>query len=274
MSAARDFGLGLEWPRGGPLSSAILYVAIVAIWACVLIPRWLRRDPARPSSGIAPETAPGHVAEGDAAPDAAGFDERDERPTRTDRRPEPAVPVARGQGTAEGPPEADDARSPLAPEESRQRMLTARRRLLITLLALEITACAFVLLSMAAVWVAIPPSVMLFGYLMLLREAARADAEHARREEEAAYAHARARARARTRAQAAQRAATPPSTVAPPVPPAAPRSDEYQDLGHGRDFAPGLAGKYTTSNAEVIDAAEEDDEGYDQYQHRLRAVGD
>src|SRR5450759_1234616 len=28
--------------RGGPLSSAILYLAIVAIWAGVLVPRWLR----------------------------------------------------------------------------------------------------------------------------------------------------------------------------------------------------------------------------------------
>src|SRR5580698_5938563 len=31
-------------PEGGLLSSAILYVAIVVIWAGVLIPRWLRRD--------------------------------------------------------------------------------------------------------------------------------------------------------------------------------------------------------------------------------------
>jgi hypothetical protein len=29
--------------RGEPVSSAILYLAIVAIWACVLVPRWLRR---------------------------------------------------------------------------------------------------------------------------------------------------------------------------------------------------------------------------------------
>jgi len=29
--------------RGKPVSSAILYLAIVAIWACVLVPRWLRR---------------------------------------------------------------------------------------------------------------------------------------------------------------------------------------------------------------------------------------
>src|ERR1700720_4345695 len=32
-------------PAGGrPVSSAILYLAIIAIWACVLIPRWLKRD--------------------------------------------------------------------------------------------------------------------------------------------------------------------------------------------------------------------------------------
>ena len=36
--------VGPPAPRGGLLSSAILYVAIVVIWACVLIPRWLRRD--------------------------------------------------------------------------------------------------------------------------------------------------------------------------------------------------------------------------------------
>ena len=29
------------------MSSAILYLAIVAIWLCVLIPRWLKRDSAR-----------------------------------------------------------------------------------------------------------------------------------------------------------------------------------------------------------------------------------
>ena len=36
-------GLGRE-PGGEPLSSAILYLAIVAIWACVLVPRWLHRS--------------------------------------------------------------------------------------------------------------------------------------------------------------------------------------------------------------------------------------
>src|SRR6266699_6747404 len=41
---------GAATPRGGPLSSAILYLAIIAIWAGVLIPRWLRRDTSRTAS--------------------------------------------------------------------------------------------------------------------------------------------------------------------------------------------------------------------------------
>jgi hypothetical protein len=257
------------------LSSAILYVAIVAIWACVLIPRWLRRDSVRTSSGSVPDTVSGDVADGDTGRDTAEFDGRDESPARKDRPPETAVPVSRHEETADESPEAGqdppetDEPPPLTPEESRRRMLAARRRLLLMLLALEIAACALVLLRLAAMWVVIPPSVMLFGYLMLLREAARVDAEHARREEEAAYA------RARARAQSARRTA-PPRAVAPPAPPV-PRPDEYQDLGHGRDFAPGLAGKYTTSNAEIADVPEAEDEDYydDGYhQQRLRAVGD
>src|SRR6516165_7430265 len=34
--------------RGSALSSAILYLAIVAIWAVVLVPRWLRPRSAQP----------------------------------------------------------------------------------------------------------------------------------------------------------------------------------------------------------------------------------
>jgi hypothetical protein len=41
-------GLGRE-PWDKPLSSAILYLAIVAIWACVLVPRWLHRSHETPS---------------------------------------------------------------------------------------------------------------------------------------------------------------------------------------------------------------------------------
>jgi hypothetical protein len=49
-----------------------------------------------------------------------------------------------------------------------------------------------------------------------------------------------------------------------------------EDAEPGRDFAPGLAGKYTTSNAEVIPiSGRADEDFYDQYrENKLRAVGD
>jgi hypothetical protein len=144
-------------------------------------------------------------------------------------------------------------------------MLAARRRLLGMMLALEAAAIALAVLGLAALWVVIPPSVMLAGFLLLLREVAHADAERAEREREAA----RARERARARAGASQR---PAGTVAPPADPA----PGYEDTGPGRDFAPGLAGKYTTSNAELIAISERTDDDYhDEYTgNKLRAVGD
>ena len=56
------------------MSSAILYLAIVAIWACVLVPRWLRRSHE-------------HAAD---SPDVAGLDEASQQ--------EYAGPEAAGAG--------------------------------------------------------------------------------------------------------------------------------------------------------------------------------
>jgi hypothetical protein len=108
---------------------------------------------------------------------------------------------------------------------------------------------------------------MLAGYMLLLREAAHADTERAERDREraAAQAQAQARARAQEQARARERAASrAPAPV--PAPVAAPAA--YEEAGPGRDFAPGLAGKYTTSNADVTGTADQPDERY------LRAVGD
>ncbi len=236
------------------MSSAILYLAIVAIWACVLIPRWLKRDSAR---GAAAPVAPPVPAEPARADDDATED--------PDEAPQPALATARAAGT-------------LSAEESRRRMLGARRRLLLMLIGLEIAAIALAVLGLAAVWVVVPPSIMLVGYLLLLREAAQADAERAQYEAEAA-ARAAERTRPPAQARAAQaRRVTPGEGVpAAGVPEAAaalaakfaaaPVPADYEDSGPGRDFAPGLAGKYTTSNADA------DEEDY--YEPpRLRAVGD
>jgi hypothetical protein len=245
------------------MSSAILYLAIVAIWACVLIPRWLKRDSARGISAPVPATPP-VLAEPDAAAgdgmQAADMDDA----TVTDE--EPLQAPAR-------------AAEPLSAEESRRRMLAARRRLLLMLIGLEIAAITLAVLGLAAVWVVVPPSIMLFGYLLLLREAGQADAERAQYEADAA---ARAAEQARARAAQARRVTPAEGTSTEGIAAAAaalaakfaaaPVPADYDDYGPGRDFAPGLAGKYTTSNAEA-DATDEDyDDDYET--PRLRAVGD
>ena len=311
------------------MSSAILYVAIIAIWACVLIPRWLRRDSARGASGADSETVPdgtvagtdgmiagtdGIVAGTDGMADSgAGGRAADEsargasesgraadvgsgwlraRVEVAERRESPAPPLPAPRLPAPQPPApeppapeppaseepADEAPLEDAPPssptpETRHRMLAARRRLLGMLLVLEAAAIALAMLGLAALWVVVPPTVMLAGYLLVLREAAHADVERAAHDQEAARARARAQeqASARDRARAAQR---PPAAMAPagvPATPAAPAAPAagYEEAVPGRDFAPGLAGKYTTSNADAIDGS--DERGDERY---LRAVGD
>lgn len=294
------------------MSSAILYIAIVAIWACVLIPRWLRRDAAR-STGNAPDTpaVPGEAVrdgvvsgsdedfgdgevpavdvpagtvlasypETDYAETGYGEDDYPETDYGEDDYGED-VPTYQDAGTEvtarhwqwrrrAAPREVPEASTageapPPDPGASRRRMMAARRRLFGMLIGLEIAAIALAVLGLAALWVLIPPSVMLIGYLLLLREAAHADAERAQHEREAERAQARAQARDRERAAG--------RTVAPRT--AVPAG--YEDWTPGRDFAPGLAGKYTTSKAEVIDMYEQDDEDFrDEYPaKKLRAVGD
>jgi hypothetical protein len=125
-------------------------------------------------------------------------------------------------------------------------VLVARRRLLYMLLVLTIGSGALAFTKMAAWWVMVPPTIMLLGYMGLLREAAKADAE--RRE----LARTRAAAAAAA-AVAAARRETAPAPVPAPAPP-----------------APG---------AEVIDISASltsaGQEFFDQYADaKLRAVGD
>jgi hypothetical protein len=126
-------------------------------------------------------------------------------------------------------------------------VLAARRRLLGMLLALALGSATLAVTKMAAWWVIVPPFVMLTGYMGVLREASKADAER------------RQLARARV-AEAADAQAVPPAMSTAPAAPVAPPAPPVPD-------------------AEVINISasltEGGEEFYDQYTDaKLRAVGD
>ena len=207
------------------MSSAILYVAIVAIWAGVLIPRWLRRDSAaspRASEDLTRADAETSDSAEEAAEPAPPPRRRDDsagpaRPARPQERAAARVPArAEAPVPARDPvPARAEVRTPApapAPESAEvpdgepgqrehTKVLTARRRLLYMLLVLAIGSGALAVTKMAAWWVVVPPTVMLIGYTGMLREASKADAER--------------RELAGTRAAAAVAAA---KRAAPPVP--------------------------------------------------------
>ena len=241
------------------MSSAILYLAIVAIWAVVLVPRWLRPRSAAPKpvpvpaespdAGWREPAGPGHDAGAPLAvstdgPDAAGEPVGGEVMASSDAGDEAVADVAQ-----EGAPEAAGP----SPVDRRAEVLKARRRLLSTLITLTVIAVALVVTRIDAYWIVIPPTVLLGGYLALLRNFAHIDAERARRA-------ARAR-RAEARAETGQEPAAPlpaAPAAAEPEPGSAPAAPE--PLG----------------GAEIIDISGRiGDQVYDQYTDAAnRAVGD
>lgn len=222
------------------MSSAILYLAIVVIWAFMLVPRWLRHSHAAPADPHTSAEAGEHQAQAHADPD--------EDQPEPDTAPIPAVtgPPADTPESPSAPPGAYASTpppGPLAPALNRARVLQARRRLLTTLILLAVAAASCTALKLTSGWVCVPPAVMLGMYLLLLREAALADAENARWRAEQAHA---ARQRAQAQAQA---------------------RDEARQAWAARTPQPG---------AQVIDiSARLGDQLYDQYADAtMRAVGD
>jgi hypothetical protein len=250
------------------MSSAILYLAIIAIWAGVLIPRWLRRDSARGHQEQDVSNLPTDEAgtSDDFASAPVPADELDEcTGDVTATVPDGIAAPAEEPDAEVADEEATGTRSPSSPAESRRRVLAARRRLLWMMLALEAAADVLAASGLAAWWVIAPPTVMLAGYLLLLREAAQADAERDARDRDAAQVREEARnARGAARTMVAEHPPASPAAFA-----AAPVPEDYEDLDSGRDFTPG--GRFGVSG----DASAAEDDAYDQYtEERLRAVGD
>ncbi|MFC9977000.1 hypothetical protein ACFVH6_39480 [Spirillospora sp. NPDC127200] len=146
------------------MSSAVLYLAIVAVWAIVLVPMWLRRD--TETTGISrllhkrgPDEEP--TLEEDAPLDDEQEDPADE------------IPVTPHRAT-----------------RSRAAVIARRRRRTAGLVLLLLTAITVVVAGVAPWWITIPPALLLTGHLALLRvavgmDAARAAEEHARAREAA-----------------------------------------------------------------------------------------
>ena len=253
------------------MSSAILYVAIVAIWAGVLIPRWLRRDSsASAASSGGSASSGGPASSGGSGGERAGGDRTTaetepavtEEPAPRSRHRHDTAAAVRSEGRLEersavrpGEPAAGGAELPRdGPRDQEHKVLSARRRLLGMLLVLVTGSGALAFTRLAAWWVVVPPVIMLMGYTALLREAAKADAER--------------RELARTRAVAADAAASP--AAASPAASAAAAS--------ARAASP-AAPPAPAPDAEVIDLSASltpaDEEPYDQYADaKLRAVGD
>ena len=244
------------------MSTAILYLAIVAIWAGVLVPRLLRRSQQRSSSTVADETVTGPA---DLAGEDAGAGADSEvvavgappgeapayyaAPYETAVADSPAVPPGRddegveydfpdhvdteeisiprsflrrplwteqagwraaGSRSSDGGAGGAGEAGPARPLVTRAAALRARRRSLTLLVTLLLVMAVLAAQGVVPGWVVVPPLGVLGLFLLILREAARCDAELA---EKRAAAHAaelarQARAdRQRAREQARQAAA-------------------------------------------------------------------
>ena len=169
------------------MSSALLYLAIVAIWALVLVPRWVRPRHSAPRARASQQTLESHLTE-------PAWPRRVEDFAWADEDEDGQDDVARQDAAArhdEVPRQGEDAHQartagqegdarPNRAAAQRASILRARRRALIALLVLTGGAVGIAVRHLAAVWVVIPPAVMLAGYVLLLREAGRSDARRAR----------------------------------------------------------------------------------------------
>ncbi|GLZ04827.1 hypothetical protein Acsp03_22930 [Actinomadura sp. NBRC 104412] len=126
------------------MSSAVLYLAIVAVWAVVLVPMWLHRDGSRLLTKRTPEEGEEPTADPSPAP----------APAPTPRR-----------------------------RQSRAAIIARRRRRTAGLTLLLATTIGVVVPGLAPWWITLPPVALLAGHLALLRVAVRMDAasRHQRR---------------------------------------------------------------------------------------------
>jgi hypothetical protein len=237
------------------VSTAFLYLAIIAIWAGVLVPRLLRRHQASDPRELADIGAPPMAGAGDTEGLAdAGVDEEDfpdsvetEEITmpRSFLRGGPLWTERGGwRGSRSNGAGQPGGMTPQGrPVVTHAAAIRARRRSLTMLVTLVLLALVLTGAGLAPGWLLVPPLCMLGGFLLLLREAAHCDRQMAER-------HAEARAAQAARAARAARQRT--------------------------RVAAEKASEHVERNAEIIDiSGRVGDQLYDQYEDAaVRAVGD
>ncbi len=217
------------------MSSAILYLAIIAIWAGFLVPAWLRRPHAQSERTTVGQMT-GQEAHETGAHETGAYEQAEDELTvqyveelteteddvrveadmhvgvsRHQHKPvyfeeEPLVYSETSEYTedygpeypeSELPAEAEAGSGPPAPRpsQSREQMLRARRRMLSVLVAMTAVTGLFTFVGLVAWWIMVPPAVLLALYVLLLREIAMADAELARKRSAWEAAEAKAWAR-------------------------------------------------------------------------------
>lgn len=180
------------------MSSTVLYLAIVAVWAIVLVPMWLRRDTEASGFSRLLNRRPGHgeAQDGDDLSPGELTDEEDDE--------------------VEAPERPAPRRRP-----GRAAVIARRRRRTTALTLLAVVSLVGVATGSAPWWAALPPIGLLAAHLGLLRVAVGMDtaqrraaaARHADRQAREAAEHNEAQAQ---QAQQAEQAEVIDLVVRPP----------------------------------------------------------
>ncbi len=194
------------------MGAGLIYAGIVAAWAIVLAPAWIRRsderfDPlmaARSSAGVRVLTRRPRRGPAPSAP--SGRPTAPPATTRSARYGDQPAARTRVARVAARPPVRQQAQPPPKPQRALAR--TAKRRQFVISMAVAVIGLGVaVALAAAPVWAPALPTVALAGYVIRVRGEARRAYERTRR---ARMADAR-RAEARRRAEAIVAAAPPAS---------------------------------------------------------------
>lgn len=180
------------------MSSTLLYLAIVAVWAVVLVPMWLRREPENPSSAGIGRL----ISRRGAAVDEYDFDD-----AFTEDLTAPTEDLGTSAAAPDLPPPLTSPRP--APSIRRAAIIARRRRRTAALVLLLFTAVLTAAFTAAPWWITLPPVALLLAHLALLRTASKID--------QARRAEARAARRALLQAPPAPRVPA-PLPEEPPAP--------------------------------------------------------